>query len=876
VNHESATNEGCERVQRLLHVVIEGEAERSERREVRAHLELCPLCRREMERERTLSALLDPGLRSRGARRRLVAAAIGLAPVGAVASLVLVLAWLLHAPSAYGSIAPKRCLPSLELETGASVPLRAHNHIVVPAREVQTIQIEDEGMLRLVGPAVVELDRTDEGWKLVLLRGQADLDLVPGAHLEVASVHGLRELGGGSYVARLDPTWFARTGGGGSSRDAQDSSSELLARGHRQFFQEEDFVAAEASYVAARMHPDATPDERRTAWFYQLAAVGRQERYEDALELGAAYLEAYPADESATYVLYFQGEYSSLLGRSEEARAAWEALIERDPDSDLAKLARQRLGAPARAAATPGAPEDETGRSRAIPPAGTSAGKPLVVCLDLVAEDLETRRFRDVAEDVASYHHAERLDLSTADLAGLEAALRERRPSAVIYVLRPDSLDVQLHRHLLLLSVHLDEDLFPDFTFGYLTAANGEDLGKLWKRTRAVHEHGLSSHEWRSLFVTGSDASMTYPGYIPGLATAGGFEGEGYGIAVHDKDAHCLEYAADVLPHLEDAGVVSITGNGDPQGIWLFDDHRNIDDSKHWPYDPERVCKDPKGEIPRLLASDFAKLDLERPVVWSGTCHSASTRRVFVEGDIVSTFGVTEKTTVHELRPGESMGLAILHAGAVALLAPIGANHGYSVENEVEFALANGASLGETIKSTWDDVFLQADGELHLSFPKPGDPHDMGAEPIMQGGGANRVLLGDPMLAPFEAVKDPTESVRIENAGPAGFDVVVAWKEGFHPQSWDIYGTDRARDFRITARVPIDALLPEDARSLNASVELTDENGAKVSNALLRHVELEAWNGTRLLHLQVNASRERLDRKAVQARFHVQVEAGPR
>jgi tetratricopeptide (TPR) repeat protein len=861
-----------------MHVVIEGEAGRGERREVRAHLEICPPCRLEMERERTLSTLLDSN-RLR-ARRRLVTAAIGLAPVGALASLLLVLAWLFQAPAAYGSIAPKRYLPSLELESGATVPLRAHNHIVVPTQEVQTIQIEGEGTLRIVGPAVVELERTDEGWKLVLLRGQAEIELHPGAQLEVASVHGERWLRAGTYVARLDPAWFVPSEEWSGAPQEKESSSELLARGHRQFYQEEDFVAAEASYLAARMHPDASVDERRQAWYYQLAAVGRQERYEDALELGEAYLEAYPEDESATYVLYFQAEYYSRLGRDEEAREAWEGVIERDPESELAALARSSLGAPARSGGTPGvpvdhAPEDQTGRSRAIPPADGSTGKTLVVCLDLTAEDPEARRFRAVAEDVASYHHAERVDLASTDLAGIEAALRERRPRAVIYVLRPETPDVQLHRHLL-------PSLHASTTTCSPTLIRLPHGGQRRRRREAMEAHVRSARA-RTLLARMAhalrdrpDSSLTYPGYIPELATAGGFEGEGYGIAVHEKDAHCLDYAADVLPHLDDAGVVSITGNGDPQGIWLFDDHRNIDDSKHWPYEADRVGKDPKGEIPRLLAADFAKLDLARPVVWSGTCHSASTWRVFVEGDIVSTFGVTEKTTVHELRPGESLGLAILHAGAVALLAPIGANHGYSVENEVEFALENGASLGETIKSTWDDVFLQADGALHLVFPKPGDPHDMGAEPIMQGGGANRALLGDPTLRPFEVVKHPSETVSIENAGPAGFDVVVAWQAGFHPQAWDIYGTDRARDFRITARVPVVALLPEDARSLSASVTLTDETGAKVSNALLRHVELEAWNGTRLLHLQVNASRERLDRKAVQARFHVEIESGAR
>jgi len=477
---------------------------------------------------------------------------------------------------------------------------------------------------------------------------------------------------------------------------------------------------------------------------------------------------------------------------------------------------------------------------------------------------------------VARFHGADRLELDSRDLAGLEAALRERRPSAVIFVLPPASLDVQLHRHLLLLTPHLDEDVFADFAFGYLTATDAAELERLWERTRAVHEHGLSSRQWRELFVSGSEASITYPGFIPEIAKAAGFEGEAYGVAVREKDPSCLEYAAASLRKLQGAGVVTFSGNGDPQGIWLFDDARNAHPGAHWPYEPERVGADPDGEMPRLMAGDLAALELARPVVWSGTCHSAATRRVWVEGDIVSTFGVTEKATVHELPLEESLGLAILRAGAVALLAPIGANHGYATLMETRFALANGASLGETIKSTWDDVLLQAGGEPRLRFPRPGDPHDLGGEPIMQGGGVNRLLLGDPTLRPFRAVADPGERTRVESADTDGFDVLVDWDAGFRAQAWDLYGTDPARDFRVTARVPLDGLLPEDARALSASVELRDAQGELVPSAVLRHVEVESWDGGRVLHLQVNAPRAGLHYEAVRARFLVRFEGGGR
>ena len=43
--------------------------------------------------------------------------------------------------------------------------------------------------------------------------------------------------------------------------------------------------------------------------------------------------------------------------------------------------------------------------------------------------------------------------------------------------------------------------------------------------------------------------------------------------------------------------------------------------------------------MPRITAEAFRALHLPSSIVWSGACHTAATHRVFVESDIVSTFG---------------------------------------------------------------------------------------------------------------------------------------------------------------------------------------------------------------------------------------------
>jgi tetratricopeptide (TPR) repeat protein len=102
-------------------------------------------------------------------------------------------------------------------------------------------------------------------------------------------------------------------------------------------------AAAERCYASARAHPAATADERCQAHFYELAALGRQQRYAEALELGRAYLAAYPNEAGAPCVLFFQGVYLEKLGRTTEARAAWEAVLARESDTPLAASARAAL-----------------------------------------------------------------------------------------------------------------------------------------------------------------------------------------------------------------------------------------------------------------------------------------------------------------------------------------------------------------------------------------------------------------------------------------------------------------------------------------------------------------------------------------------------
>jgi hypothetical protein len=226
---------------------------------------------------------------------------------------------------------------------------------------------------------------------------------------------------------------------------------------------------------------------------------------------------------------------------------------------------------------------------------------------------------------------------------------------------------------------------------------------------------------------------------------------------------------------------------------------------------------------------------------------------------------------VHRLAPEDSLALAWIEAGAAALCVPLAANHGLAVSRETDFALAHGASLGETLKSTWDDVCLQAGGELRLDLPVEGEPHPHG-ENVMQGGGSNRILIGDPALRPFRAVADPRQTVAVSGT-ESGFEIVVDRQQGFVAGAWDMYGGSHPDDWRVYARVELSGRVRPGARALSISCAATGAGGAPLPYTV-RRVVVEDHDGARWLHVQANAPREQAENEAVRAVFRVEVD-GP-
>ena len=491
-----------------------------------------------------------------------------------------------------------------------------------------------------------------------------------------------------------------------------------------------------------------------------------------------------------------------------------------------------------------------------------------VVRIALATQDPIDTAFGAVADKAAAFHSATVIDWDGRDTKTLRALLADASvPTDILFVVRPERFHMMLHRSILLSLTDLDGDALLDATFGYLTARDDKTLDGLWQRTEALHRDGLRSRVWHSAGVTTGMRSTTYRGHRSELEKAAGFAGDSFYFGCVEDDPDVRTFVAATLPKLSAASVLTFGGNGDPQGIWLFEGKRNLKRELHWDYEPQRVGSDPDGAMPRLLADQVRAQALAGAIVWSGTCHSAATHLVWLEGDIVSTFGKAPHGTVHELPLEQSLGLAVLDAGACALLAPVGPNHGLAVLRETSFGLQHGASLGEILKSTYDDVLLAAKGPLRLDLAVDGKIQKNG-EHVMQGGGANRVLLGDPTLRPFRATIDARETIRVEPATDGAFTVHVEWAAGFHARGWDMFGTDRERGASVPVRIAADTLLPASCAKVHVTVRGSLATGEELP-LVLGHAVLEAFAGRRWLHLQANGPRKQVEGNALRVAFEV-------
>ncbi len=754
--------------------------------------------------------------------------------------------------------------------------LASSNHIELPAGSAATLELNRAGTIQAMGPAVFEVDRIDATWKLTWLSGQLKVVVDSGAAIQLACESGVSELTAGVHLINFGTQEFVQTAEPTLSAQDQDNDQEDLAekleRGLSVFSadanasQDEQREAAKVLYEVFN-DPEATHTQKMSAGLYGAAALSNTEQFEKVVEVGEKWQQIFegPMDETVSAMLV-KAHFS--LGHAAEAREKAIAFMESFPESPYLPTIRGFAGQDGPGPGLAGLSTSGRHAPDQKPPylseeksdeflAEQKDGY-LVVQVGLSKTDAEHQRFAAVASRAQKFHQADIIDFDGKDFGKLKGEIAKHKPSNVLFVIPPQLLDVNFHRQIFKFAPTLDNDLFVDFAWGYLTARDGATLEQFWKRIENLHQNGMANKNWLETGVIGGESkSRAVAGGIHRWSVDAGFRGDQLYFGCVEKDPNVIEFINNKKSNFENASVIAMTGNGDPQGIWLFDGMRNMDNSLHWKFDPSKVGHDPNNEMLRLKSDWFRELEMQSPIVWSGTCHSGACYRVFVEGDIVSTFGKSDTAAVYDLPADESLCLSLIDGGVGALLVPIAANHGLAVTMESHFAVKYGATLGETVKSTYNDVILQAGGVPTLLLTKKGDAPNFHGEPVMQSGGANRILIGDPALRLFEAtsIAIEDETVRLDSEKHS-LVVELNWKKGYHGTAWNLFADGRGGSQRMKTRIECTKmlLLVEAAKKgkLNVSVRLTDASGKEVQ--ALADAEFETIGGRSFLHLQASAN----------------------
>ena len=465
---------------------------------------------------------------------------------------------------------------------------------------------------------------------------------------------------------------------------------------------------------------------------------------------------------------------------------------------------------------------------------------------------------RDSAELLAKHRRAEIVEFSPeAPELVLPTLIRKGARFVAVFV-EPGQMDVNLVRRMIVISTLLDEDPFCDFALGFFTASSPARVKEFVARAIRADLTGVKPY---ALQLSMSNISHCYrdSSFVPGMP------GDSWYVKTGD-----VEYAAKALKDLSRAGFIHLGGCADPEGIWMFDDKRNLDSSKHWPFDPEKVGHDPQGEMPRITASDFAELDLGGAVVWTHACHIGSVSRIWVEGDIVSTFGRCNKVEEYRIPAGRSVGLAIIEAGASAYIAPLGPNHGGQAAIEKTIASETGACLGDVMRRAYHDIVMDTEGHPErigvyvTGKPARWDPDDY----INYNSPQHRALYGDPLMRPFGKHHSPP-SVTI-SATASGRDLELEFevmKTGY--QGRTLYGNRRMRGAgRIYEVIPLEGH-PRSVTVGKVKGLLADGNEFAITRTTAL---LERIDGETFLHLQLvtddrEALRTKGSRVSVEVRF---------
>jgi len=405
-----------------------------------------------------------------------------------------------------------------------------------------------------------------------------------------------------------------------------------------------------------------------------------------------------------------------------------------------------------------------------------------------------------VAQALAAHRGGTILEFDVSDLPSLMEALKGAGARYVAVVVRPLEMDINFNRAFIMNSTTLDDDPFPDFSWGYITGPTPEVamdfvLNMIKAETEDVEDlpldiagYSVTSFNYR-MTSTNSFTDYVSDSYVD-LYLEENDTGSGRDFFLLNSN------------DLEGCKLIDISGNGDPHMTRLFEGGNFDPVPPVWPYDPLKI-EDPVNARMGITPENLSGMDLYPAVMFSGTCHSGVPERALIEGDIAATFGDTGSTVrFYNMSEDFSLFNRIIRNNVTGYFAPIGANHGFNSYYDQWNALRFHEPLGDIQKRSVDQVVMGFLGnrpnlclydEGELSGPSdilPSgtfDPEDWPSAASMLGGKANRVYYGDPYYDPFKNDHDANlnlTAVKYEHINDTTLDLNISYHR---PASTDIW-----------------------------------------------------------------------------------------
>jgi len=489
---------------------------------------------------------------------------------------------------------------------------------------------------------------------------------------------------------------------------------------------------------------------------------------------------------------------------------------------------------------------DDTG------PDGPHAASGYVILTNIAAGDA----YYAVVQKLKGHRNAKVLAFDPQQVDAVKSELIAAKARYVAVVLKPQDIDVNLARKLLMMSTELDSDPFSDFAYGFITGATAADAEAFLDGIIKAEKDKIEDTPLTISGYAASSLNMVYTSttsYLQYLSPKSYSE-----VYLETGDPGVLTFFSQNAHHLEGAKLLDIGENGDPHMLWLFTGGNSVPDI--WDYDPAKVENPPVKRV-GLASDDIGKLSLYPAVAYNGACHSGVLKKTLVESDIKATFGDTKGTVrFYTMSDDFSFALSILKTGLTGYFAPIGANNANDKGEEVYNTFLYNEPLGDIHKRVIDGVVMGfignspklrifVDGESAYQYETLASgsykPEDFGfSSSVMLSGRANRIFYGDPKFNPF--AKHQSSKLQLVTNKLTSIDATTSKlelsfdKPAVYFPLWDKFHDGGTRVYTTV-------LLPAE---LAGGVELEVLSSSKQQTRLIH--ALEQLDGKTILHIEID------------------------